>query len=268
MQVLLEFLVRHGYAVVFVWVLVGQAGLPLPAIPVLLAAGALAGTGKLSLAAVLAVSVVASSISDALWFVVGRRAGSRVLALLCRVSLEPETCVRRTESTFARRGALTLVVAKFVPGLNTAAPPLAGTIGMSWRRFLLFNGAGALLWSATFALPGFLFADRLEQIADHAALTGAWLFGILVALVAAFLLAKVVRRYLFLRRLRIARIAPHELRTLLDSGTPPFVVDLRLAEDFELDPQTVPGAFHLTVEQIEAQHAAIPRDRDVVLYCT
>jgi membrane protein DedA with SNARE-associated domain len=263
MQATLDFLVRHGYAVVFVWVLLGQAGLPLPAVPVLLAAGALAG--KLDLVAVVTLSVAASLHADAAWFVVGRRGGNRVLGWLCKLSLEPESCVRRTESTFTRRGAMTLVVAKFVPGLNTVAPPLAGMIGMSWPRFLLLDGAGALLWTAAFALPGFAFADRLESIAEQVALTGAWLLAVLVAVIALFIGAKWIRRRRFLGKLRIARVTPRELHALLAGVAPPVVVDLRHPEDFARDPHVVPGALRFAAEELEEHHERVPRDRDVVL---
>ncbi|HLQ36258.1 MAG TPA: DedA family protein, partial [Planctomycetota bacterium] len=227
MQHLLEFLVQHGYAMVFCWVLLAQAGLPLPAIPLLLAAGALAGSGRLDLWVVTGLSVVAALVSDALWFEIGRRKGSRVLGFLCRVSLEPESCVRRTQQSFSRRGALTLLLAKFVPGLSTAAPPLAGTTGMRWPRFLWLDGAGAVLWTAALVLPGYLFSNRLERLVEHAALTGTWLFAIFTAVVVGFVLIKFARRQAFLHRLRIARIAPEELARLLDSTEPPFVVDLR-----------------------------------------
>ncbi len=268
MQAILEFLVAHGYAVVFFWVLAHQSGVPLPAIPVLLAAGALAGTGQLDLTTVVVLSLLASLLADAAWFLIGRRSGRRVLSLLCRVSLEPESCVRSTEATFARRGALTLVLAKFVPGLSTIAPPLAGVIRMPWLRFLLLDALGALVWTLAFALPGYAFADRLEQVAARAALTGAWLLGIFALVVALFVLAKWARRRAFLAKLRIARVLPDELRAMLVGAEPPFVVDLRHAHDFDADPHVVPGALHFTAEEIEANHERIPRDRDVVLYCT
>ncbi|MBK8099543.1 MAG: VTT domain-containing protein [Planctomycetes bacterium] len=268
MQATLEFLVLHGYAVVFFWVLLSQGGLPLPAIPLLIAAGALAGSGQLDVFAITSLAVVASLLSDAAWFALGRRKGGKVLRFLCRVSLEPESCVLRTQQSFARRGALTVVFAKFVPGLSTAAPPLAGMVGMRWSRFLWLDAAGALLWTSAFVVPGYVFSDQLERVAANAALTGAWLLGIFGAVIAAFVLAKVVRRQRFLRRLRIARVAPEELQRLLDSDERPFVVDLRHGIDFDADPRVVPGALHFTVEEIEQNHAAIPRDRDVVLYCT
>jgi membrane protein DedA with SNARE-associated domain len=267
-QATLDFLVAHGYLIVFLWVLAGQAGLPLPAVPVLLAAGALAGMGRLDAGVIVALSVVASLVSDALWFVLGRLRGARVLGFLCRVSLEPESCVLRTRLTFARRGAITLVLSKFVPGLSTLAPPLAAIVGMSWPRFVLLDATGALVWTLALVVPGYVFSDQLERIAEHAALTGAWLLGLLLAVVALFVLVKLVRRQVFLRSLRVARITPAELQELLAGEVPPFVVDLRHALDFAADPHVVPGALHFTAEEIEAHHVAIPRDRDVVLYCT
>jgi membrane protein DedA with SNARE-associated domain len=268
MQAMLDFLVAHGYAVVFVWVLLAQAGVPVPAIPLLIAAGALAGLGKLDLPWIVLLSLVASLLSDGLWFEIGRRRGARVLGFLCRVSLEPESCVRRTEENFVRRGALTLVLAKFVPGLNTAAPPLAGIVGMTWPGFLLYDALGALVWTLAFVMPGYLFSNHLERVAEHAALTGVWLAGIFAAIVLLFVLVKYVRRRVFLRRLRIARISADELKRLLDEPSPPFVVDLRHALDFDADPRVVPGARRIATEDVEREHASIPRDRDVVLYCT
>ena len=119
-----EFLTRHGYLVLFGTVFVEQIGLPLPAIPILLAAGALARTGHMDFMPVVALALLASLTSDCIWYEIGRRRGGRVLGLLCRISLEPDTCVRKTESVFARHGTRSLLIAKFVPGLSTAAPPM------------------------------------------------------------------------------------------------------------------------------------------------
>src|SRR5262245_7301022 len=127
----INFLLQHGYAVVFWWVLAEQLGLPIPAVPVLLAAGALSGPGKLDFGMTLALGTLASLTSDTAWYALGRYRGGPVLSFLCRISLEPDSCVRRTHDTFSRHGVRSLLIAKFVPGLNTAAPPLAGMIGMS-----------------------------------------------------------------------------------------------------------------------------------------
>lgn len=268
MQHFVDTLVAHGYLVLFVWILAVQVGVPLPGAPVLLAAGALAGTGYLDLAAVLVLAVLASLLGDALWFVLGRRHGNLVLAVLCRISLEPDACVRRTTESFARHSVLTIVFAKFLPGVSTVAPPLAGMFGVGWVRFVCLDGLGAALWTAAYTVPGYLLADRLEQLAEHAALTGAVLLAGLVSVVAAFLLVKVLRRRAFLRGLRVARIEPEQLHDALSGGAPPFVVDLRHELDAAADPHGIPGALRMLAEQIERHDEAIPRDRDVVLYCT
>ncbi len=264
----LEFIVRHGYSVLFVWMAVEQLGLPIPAIPLLLAAGALAGAGRLSLALVLLVSVVASLLADALWYEMGRRKGVRVLQFLCRVSLEPDSCVRRTELLFGRYGVRSLVVSKFVPGLSTAAPPLAGIFGMRLPRFLLFAGLGALLYAGTFAGLGYLFSAQLEMMAEGALRLGEWLVVLLASALAVYLLVKVWQRQRFLHVLRTSRITPEELKERLDGGEEIVIVDLRHPLDVEAEPHHIPGALHLSPDDLDARHHEIPRDRDIVLYCT
>lgn len=268
MQELVDTLIAHGYLVLFVWIFAVQVGVPLPGAPLLLAAGALAGSGRLALALVLLLAVLASIAGDAVWFVLGRRHGNRVLAVLCRVSLEPDACVRKTTEVFARHRSLTILFAKFLPGVSTVAPPLAGAFGVGGARFLLLDGAGALAWSAAYALPGYLLSDRLEQLAERAAVTGAWLLVVLAVLVAAFVLVKAVRRRAFLRGLHVARIEPEQLHADLGSGVPPFVVDLRHELDVAGDPHAIPGALRVLAEQLERHDGVIPRDRDVVVYCT
>lgn len=263
-----EFLIRHGYAVVFGWVLVEQIGLPIPAVPVLLAAGALAGAGKLSLLLALGLAVTASLLSDTIWYAIGRVRGGRVLSLLCRISLEPDSCVRRTEEIFAHHGARSLLIAKFVPGLNTAAPPLAGIIRMRARRFLVFTGLGGLIWAGVFTGLGYVFSGELERAVAYASRLGSWVVVIVAAGLAAYILSKYVGRQRFLRRLHIARITPEELKTRIDAGENLMVVDLRHSIDFEAEPARIPGALHLSTEELEARHREIPRDREIVLYCT
>jgi membrane protein DedA with SNARE-associated domain len=264
----LAFLVRHGYTVLLVWVLAEQLGLPLPALPLLLAAGALAGGGQMSMAGALAVVTVAALASDLAWYEIGRRRGFRVLRLLCRMSLEPDSCVRRTEELFARHGARSLIVAKFVPGLNTAAPPLAGIFGMRLHRFVVFDLLGTWLWAGSFLGLGWIFSDEIGRVAEAAERLGAWLVAILVAALALYVLAKWVHRHRFLRRLRIARIGPEELKRRLDAGEPMVVVDLRSSPDFEAQPETIPGALRVGAEQLAEHHERIPRDREIVLFCT
>ena len=264
----IQFLLRHGYSVLFVWVLAEQIGLPLPAIPILLAAGALAGAGRLGLVLAVSLAVLASLLSDTIWYQIGRHRGAKVLQLLCRISLEPDACVRRTENVFARHGAASLLVSKFVPGLNTAAPPLAGIFRMGLARFLLFDGLGALLWAGTFAGLGYLFSQRIEQVAAPALRMGSSLAAILAGCLAVYILWKYVQRQLFLRQLRIARISPKELKEKLDAGEEVVIVDLRHSLDFQAEPHTIPGALRVPVEELDQRHHEIPKNLEVVLYCT
>jgi len=263
-----EFLIKHGYALLFGWVLVEQMGLPIPAIPLLIAAGALAGAGKMNLTFAVALAFIAVILADLFWYALGRYRGGRILKLLCRISLEPDSCVRRTENLFIRHGAHSLLVAKFVPGLNTAAPSLAGIFRMPVRRFMIFDSLGGFFWVATFAGLGFAFSDRLEQIAAHALRWGGWLVAVLAGSLAAYVLWKYIQRRRFLHRLRIARISPKELMDKLTAGENISIVDLRQPIDIEAFPQMIPGALRIAMEEIEDRHGEIPRDRDVVLYCS
>jgi membrane protein DedA with SNARE-associated domain len=264
----LDVLVRHGYAILFGWVFAEQIGLPIPAVPVMLAAGALAGTGRMSLAVVLAVAGIASLASDTIWYWIGRTRGGRVLGWLCRISLEPDSCVRRTQHTFSVYGAQSLLVAKFVPGFSTAAPPLAGIIGMPAHRFMIFTGLGGLIWAGLFIGLGWLFSSQLEMVVASVRSMGGWVAALLVAALGAYIAWKFVSRQRFLRRLRIGRITPEELKAKLDAGESLMVVDVRHQVDFDAEPSIIPGALHLTTEELEARHGEIPREREIVLYCT
>jgi membrane protein DedA with SNARE-associated domain len=264
----LRFLVEHGYLVLFGWVLAEQIGVPIPAVPILLGAGALAGMGLMNVGLAVVVATVASLASDLLWYEIGRRRGGRVLQLLCRISLEPDSCVRLTENAFGRYGVRSLLVAKFVPGLNTIAPPMAGITAMSAGRFLLYDGLGALLYIVTFVGVGFVFSEQLEAVAEALGGLGAWLPVVLLAGVALYVGTKLVERRRFLRELRTARIEPDELKRRLDAGEDIVVVDLRHALEAESAPLTIPGAIRVVAEEIENDHARIPRDREIVLFCT
>jgi membrane protein DedA with SNARE-associated domain len=260
-----EFLIRHGYAVLFGWVLLEQLGLPIPAAPLLIAAGALARAGKMNLAFALALPFVALILADLFWYFLGRYRGGRILKLLCRISLEPDSCVRRTENLFIRHGVRSLLIAKFIPGLNTAAPSLAGVFRMPVRRFLIFDSLGGFFWVVTVTSLGLIFSDQLEWIALR---LGGWLVAVLAGGLAAYVLWKFIQRRRFLRRLRIARITPKELMDKLTAGETISIVDLRQPMDIEAFPQMIPGALRIAMEEIEARHGEIPRDRDVVLYCS
>ena len=264
----IHFLIQHGYVLLFVWVLAEQMGLPLPAIPLLLAAGALAGTGRMDLTLALGLAVIAALVGDLVWYYLGRRRGSRVLNLLCRISLEPDSCVRRTENVFVRHGAHALLIAKFVPGLNTAAPVLAGIFRMSVPRFFVFDSLGALLWAASFIGLGFIFSDQLERIGTYLTRWGSGLAVVLGGCLATYIFWKYIQRRRFLHQLRTARITPQELMATLNAGAEVLIVDLRQPLDVAALPQTIPGAVRMGIEELEMRHQEIPRDRDVVLYCS
>jgi membrane protein DedA with SNARE-associated domain/rhodanese-related sulfurtransferase len=264
----LQFLIDHGAAVLFWVVFIEQVGLPIPAIPLLIAAGALVSAGKMSVLTALLIPVAASLPPDLAWFYVGRVKGGPVLGFLCRLSLEPDSCVRSTENLFHQYGARALLVAKFIPGFSTVAPPLAGIVGMHAATFFFYDTAGALLWAGLCAGVGALFSNQLEQLVSLFDQAGGLLLTIMAVGFAGFVGYKFFHRQKFLRDLRMAKISVDELKQRLDAGEPLTIVDVRHPISLELDPEGIPGALNLMLEEIEHRHHEIPRDRDIVLYCT
>jgi membrane protein DedA with SNARE-associated domain len=263
---ILHFLIQHGYLLLFVWLLAEQGALPLPSVPLLLACGALVQMGKLDLRLILLYGMAACMIADNVWFQLGRRRGAKVLRLICRIALEPDSCVRRTENSFIRYGMASLLVAKFVPGLNAVAAPLAGSSGARRVRFLLFDGLGALIWITSYVALGYLFSGQLETVAAYAARTGRGLLLLVVGLLAAWFTWKFVERRRFLRKLSVARITAGELRDKLRAGEEVLIVDVR--SNLASDTGSIPGAIHIPAEELTAREAEFPRDRDIVLFCT
>ena len=261
-------LLTYGYFLIFGWVLLEQIGLPLPATPVLLAAGALSATEHMNFPAALLAATLACLSADVSWFLFGRRYGNVVLRLLCRFSLESSTCVRRTHDSFGRRGAYTLLFAKFIPGLSVVAPPVAGQTGMSLRRFLAFDAVGSLLWSGSLLLAGRIFGDLIEK--DPSVLDWLGRFGgaLLILGILAFFVSRIYRHYSFLRNFRTARLEPVMLKQMLDAGEPVYIVDLRHPLELVPDPYTLPGAHHVSPDALAQRSGEIPLDRDIVLYCT
>ena len=264
----LGFLVRHGPAVLFAAVFVEQMGVPLPAAPWLLAAGALAATDNINWFAALASATFGSLLADLIWFYLGRYGGHRVLDLLCRISLEPDSCVRRTQDVFTRYGMRGVVAAKFIPGLSTLAPPLAGSSGVSAPRFFLFDGLGSFLYPASFMLLGALFSRQLEEVIAALASLGSGALGVVIALVALYIGYKYYQRQRLLKELRMARITVDELHQKLETGENPIILDLRSQAELERDPSLIRSARHLTMEEVKLRQHEIPRDRDIILYCS
>src|SRR5258708_34880880 len=232
---------EYGLALVFANVLLEQLGLPIPAIPTLVVAGALAAEGELSSFAVFGVAFVACMMGDAIWFLAGRRYGRRVMAFLCRVSLSPDSCVRQTEFRFERWGRLTLVLSKFIPGLSTIAPPLAGAMRLGWPAFLLLNGLGVAIWAGVAIGAGMLFHAGIREFIDRLEGLGTLALQVIGVLLAGYVALKWWERRRFYKMLRVARIGVQELRSLIDGGSRPVVVDVRSRVAPALDPRVIPG---------------------------
>jgi membrane protein DedA with SNARE-associated domain len=194
MSEITQFLMSHGGPVLFAIVFAEQAGLPLPSAPWLLAAGALSASGRLNPALAVGVTALAALMADSLWFYVGRRGGPRILRLFCRLSLARNSCVGRTKGLFARHGLQTLVAAKFLPGLGAVMPPLAGALGMSTTRFLLFDGLGALFYGIFYVLAGYLFHNQLGQAIAVLNQLGFSALLLAMALVTGYVAFKFARR--------------------------------------------------------------------------
>lgn len=264
----LQLLSQYGYVVLFVFTLAEQIGLPIPALPVLLAVGVLAGMGRISLPLAVLVAVLGAVTSDVLWYGLGRLRGRSVLNLVCRVSLEPDACVRRAQDGFSQHGTRILLFAKFIPGLSTVAPPLVGMLRLHFFRFLFWDTAGAVLWAGSWIGAGYLFRAQLEDLAVFATRLGVIAIVLLTGALVLYVLSRYIRRRKFLHRHRISRIAPNELMQKLASAEDVMVADLRHALDLGIEPVKIPGALHVLPEDLARRHQEMPRDRDIVLYCS
>ena len=265
MHQVIEFLIKHGHVVVFVAVFAEQAGLPIPSAPVLLAAGALVGLHYFSLAAVLAFAVSACLVSDSIWFWLGEKRGSRVLEFVCRISLEPDTCVSKTHSAYTRHGIKTLMVSKFVPGLGMLVAPMAGMFRIAPWKFLLFDLGGAFLWAGVYVAAGWAFRRQLEDIARAAWRYSGWFAVVIGLALAGYVGYKYFRRRTIYRTLRADRITAEELKMRCDAGEAPLIVDLRA--DFERREGWIPGAIALKLDGVDALTEVVGK-REVIFYCS
>jgi len=265
---IISFLIQHGYSVLFFWVLLEQLGLPIPAIPLLLAAGALAGIGRLNPLALFTVAVAAALISDLFWYQIGRKRGSKVLPFLCRLSLSPDNCVHQTKDLFRRYGPRSLLAAKFLPGLNAIASPLSGIFKMPFKRFLFFDFFGIVFWAGAFIGLGHIFHHQIEYLGTWLARLGNGIAVVVLGGLGTYITWKYIQRRRFLHQIKIHRIAPEEVKRKMDSGEDLLILDLRSTLDFEAEPVVIPGALRLPLERFHQNHQNIPRNRDIILYCT
>jgi membrane protein DedA with SNARE-associated domain/rhodanese-related sulfurtransferase len=273
MPIALAFFVHYAYVILFLWVLVEQLGMPIPSIPVLLTAGTLAATHRLSASASIAAVLVACLLADSTWYLLGRRYGNAVLKLLCRLSMESDTCVAKTEGYFHRRGATTLIFAKFLPGLGTVAAPIAGQTGMPYSRFLLYDLAGSLLWALAYVLAGFFFGDLAQRSQRFFSMLGHFAVVIFVLMLFGLIFQRVWKQRSFLKGVRESRVEPAQLLDMIQTAErqgniPPYIVDLRHPLDWLPDPRVLPGAIRVSPADLTAHQKQLPRDRDVILYCT
>jgi membrane protein DedA with SNARE-associated domain len=268
MDAIKQYVVDYGLPLIFIVVFLAQLGVPIPALPVLVVAGALAVDRDLSITQILAISVLASVIADFAWYWLGRRQGYRILRTLCKISLSPDSCVRQTESLFKRMGMPALLVAKFIPGFSTVAPPLAGATGGGIVTFLIYDAVGALLWAGAGVLGGVIFHTAIDSVLNTLASIGGWGLVIVGAALAIAVAYKWWQRYAFYKFLRMARITVDDLSRLMQEGKNPIVLDVRSATGRASNPRRIKGAAVLDVDNLDAALPTIPRDREVIVYCT
>jgi membrane protein DedA with SNARE-associated domain/rhodanese-related sulfurtransferase len=257
---------RHGLALVFANALAERVGVPVPALPALFVAGALSATGVLRIVPLLAVAVATPLAVDLGWYLLGRWRGERAVRSICRFALSPEGCERQTQALFARRGLASLLYSKFVPGYSIVVLPLAGAARVAWLRFLLWDGLGNLLWAGSAVGLGFLFHGAVRRMLAFLDRLGIWAAILAAAGLALVVAAKWWERRRFYKLLRLARIGVEELRHLIANADPPAIVDVRTTRSYAA--QHIPGALRMTLEEVDRKLASLPRDREIVLYCT
>jgi membrane protein DedA with SNARE-associated domain/rhodanese-related sulfurtransferase len=265
---IIELIAEYGLLLVFLNVLVEQAGAPIPAVPTLVVAGALASAGRLPLATVILVALVACLIADLGWYWAGRHFGATVMRTLCRISLSPDSCVKQSELRFQRWRGQILLIAKFVPGLSTIAPPLVGAMRLRPQIFVLMDGIGSLLWIGVMVGLGYAFAHQIDHVLLMLASAGTVAIEVIVAGLIAYVLVKWWQRRKLLLSLRLARITVDELHRLMEGGGTPVVVDVRSQASRLIDTRIFPGALMADLRGVDQDLNQIPIDQEVVIYCS
>ena len=264
----LALLTRWGLLLVFGSVLLEQGGLPLPAAPVLVAAGALAQDEVLRPEKVLLAAFLACFLADHLWFLTGRRYGRHLLAGICRLSLSPDTCVRRTDDLIARHGAPLLLVAKFIPGVSAVAIPTAAAMGLSYRRFLLFDALGSLMWSGAYVGAGMIFSREVSRVIEAMGMAGGWSLLVLFALFALYVALKFLHRRRLRNLYRLVRIAPAEMAELLAGDEDLLVLDARSDLARQADPRVLPRSIAVDLDDFLDTLPKDAREKTIVTFCT
>jgi membrane protein DedA with SNARE-associated domain/rhodanese-related sulfurtransferase len=263
----LESLARHGVLWIFLLTLGERAGLPLFVTPILFASGALAAMGKLQMVPLLAATFVACLVGDTLWYELGRWKGSALFGLLCRMSFQPDSCVRRSELALEKHTGLSLLWAKWIPGVAHLALPLAGAAKVPRARFHFYNTVGSLAWLAALLAGGYLSMRTVDWLGLFV-ITAQWAVGLAIVISIGMAVRSYWQRRQFLKTLRMARISPEELYGQIQAGEKPVIVDLRHPLDFLAAPRTLPGALRIPPDQIAKRVGELPAERELVVYCT
>ncbi|HEV3240093.1 MAG TPA: rhodanese-like domain-containing protein [Casimicrobiaceae bacterium] len=266
MDHLIALIQQYGLSFVFLNVLALQAGLPLPAYPTLIVAGALAAAGGTPAYQLIGVGVAGALIADTGWYVAGRKFGMRILSTLCRVSLSQDTCVRQTESIFQRFGPASMLFAKFVPGFASVATALAGAIRLNYATFVAFDMVGAGLWVGLGVGLGYLFRDAIGEVMAKLASLGKYGVMLVVAGFLLWIVIKWFRRYMFVKQLRMDRVTVDELRDLIDEQKVQAIVDVRSALT-QAATGRIPGARAIDMKRITEGFKGVAVDGEVIVYC-
>jgi membrane protein DedA with SNARE-associated domain/rhodanese-related sulfurtransferase len=267
MDSLLSLYSDHGLSAIFLVTLAARIGAPFPAAPLLVVAGALGRSAQPSIGVVAVASILANLAGDAVWFGAGRVGGTRVLRILCRVSMSPDVCVRQSEDLIARWGGASLVAAKFVPGVSVVAAPMAGALGMRWPPFIAYAILAGAIWTLLFLGIGAMFEGSMERVLDMLANGGLYGGALLACLLTAFVAYRWQRRRSFRQSVDVPRISVLELRERIDSGRAPMIVDVRPPSGVRMDPRQIPGSVNVGLADIKAFALELTHDQEVVLYC-
>src|SRR6185503_17326729 len=249
MEETLRFLAEYGVVVLTVVLFLDQLAVPVPPEQFLLGAGALAAEHRIDPVLAGGLALAAALAGNGIWYGLGRVKGSRILRFLCTLSLEPDSCVRRMEDSFTKYGTKSLLVAKFIPGLNTVSPAMAGIVGVKALPFFAYNAVGTMAWIGTWGLLGYLFHHQLERVVQAASSWGSLSLAGMVAGVALYGAIKYWQRRRVLDALRAERISVDELRRMLDAAEPVFIVDARHGLALKAEPYLIPGALRLAPDE-------------------
>jgi membrane protein DedA with SNARE-associated domain/rhodanese-related sulfurtransferase len=266
MNHLIMLLQQYGLGLIFINVLLLQAGLPVPAYPTLIVAGAYAAMGGSPLWELVAVGVAAAVIADTGWYLAGRRFGTTILRTLCRVSLSPDTCVRQTESIFERFGATSMLFAKFIPGFASVATGLAGAVRMRYWVFVFYDALGAVLWVGVAVSIGFLFRNAIDNAMNTLKELGKYGLMLVIAAFIVWVLIKWYRRVMFARQLRMDRVSVDELQALMSDDKVNAIVDVR-SPLMQASTGRIPGARTVDMARIAESFKGVPVDGEVIVYC-